>query len=341
MPAENTSLPTDPSPTPEAPQEFLIPRVTTLLTTLILDPTMPPALFRSYARLYAASWRHTYRHTEPLEFDLELVPLLGVRPTQARQHLRYLRFAKLLDWESDGSNRYVISFPASPDSEDPQPVVVNGLINIFKNTQQQLKDSAKPNFRKNQGASPTGRENHPHSGGSASPSQPQESGALPGGEEGSAPIGEAQPVDPSQAELRQVTLHFLGRAGVWPDVAERIAEKLVENQRRGHPYLPTLADVLGWIAYCFGDQQKYNIAQPAALLAANLSANRCCPEKYRPPLICKACGFAEDFCECEDEPDYHYPSEFLEYALKKRRETYTTSVWGVCLSCQGFPCQCD
>ena len=295
MPTENTSLPTESSHSSETPQEHLhqerlTPWVTPILTTLTLDPTTPPALFHSYTRLYAASWQNNYQHTDWLEFYTELAPLLGVRPTQARQHLRYLRLAKLLNWKTDGNNRCLIRFPPSPKSENPASVV-DELINHYKNTQQQLKDSIRPDLRKTPESSSTGEQAALLFGDLALHAPLEESGGLPGEGE-SDPKEGFRPADSSPAELRRVSLHFLRRAGVWPEVAERIASQLVENQQRGHSYLPTLADMLGWIAYCFGDQQKHNVTSPASLLANNLNANRCCPEKYCPPLVCKACGFA-------------------------------------------------
>jgi hypothetical protein len=360
MPGKSVPSPTDLSQPPEFPSEPLPPRVTPILTAAINDPTMPSPLFRSYARLYAASWRNAYRRTDALDFDAELVPLLGVRPTQARQHLRYLRFAKLLFWESDGNNRYVIHFLAPPGFANPESVV-GDVFNLesIDIQQQQLKDSENPVFRKGRETVPASRETGRSAGGAARQVPAQEK-AGPG--EGSAArmrvegdqAGEAAPTgEGAQPETYREALSFLERAGVWPDVAERIANKLVENQRRGHSYLPSLADVLGWIAYCFGDGEKNNIDQPAAVLAANLKANRRCPEKYRPRPVCSACGFEEGFCECEGEPDYHFPAGFLDFALK-RRDGFSPSaeysqyygfrpitIWGVCRSCHGFPCQCE
>ena len=87
---------------------------------------------------------------------------------------------------------------------------------------------------------------------------------------------QVEQAEQAEQEVNRAALGFLERVGVWPDAALRIATKLVENQRRGHDYLPSLADVLGWIAYCFGDGKKNNVDQPAALLAANLLAGRRC-----------------------------------------------------------------
>ena len=372
MPNESTPHPTDPSLPPEYPREPIPPRVTPILTATINDPTMPSPLFRSYARLYAASWRNAYRRTEALDFDAELVSLLGVRPAQARQHLRYLRFAKLLYWESDGANRYVIHFSTPTGFAYPESVVGDVYnLETMDIQQQQLKDSENPCFRKTQEVSPASGETGRSAGGAARAGPALEKtgamgrGAVGVGIEGAQPgevdrLGEgirsgevAQSGGGAQPEIYQATLSFLERAGVWSDVAVRIANKLIENQRRGHEYLPSLADVLGWIAYCFGDGEKNNIDQPAAVVATNLKANRRCPEKYRPQPVCSACGFVEGFCECADEPDYHFPAGFLDFALK-RRNGYSqsaeysqyygarpTTIWGVCRSCHGFPCQCE
>ncbi|MEW5873417.1 MAG: hypothetical protein AB1894_29420 [Chloroflexota bacterium] len=303
------------------------PVITPLLTAVINDATMPAALLRSYARLFAAAWRQQYRRTEPLDFETQLVPLLGVRRSQARQQLRALRFAKLLDWSSDGSNHYVISFHPPPevtaladqvgahlagqgDEFSGKTDSVNGVVDSESLTceeiQQQLTEASKAD---------------------AKPDEP--------------PAGLPGQSDPAH---QQVSAYLL-RAGVWADVAERIARQIVANRRRialgGQQYLPDVEDVLGWIAYCFADRQKNNITQPAAVLAANLNANRRCPPEYRPPRICAACGYQEDDCGCDDDRFRpHFPPEFLERAFRSTYSAYLSNRWGVCERCGGFPCKC-
>jgi hypothetical protein len=104
------------------------------------------------------------------------------------------------------------------------------------------------------------------------------------------------------------------------------------------------------MAYCFAAREKNGIAQPAAVLAANLNAGRPCPPEYRPPAVCGRCGYSEDYCECPDEAERDFPQEFLEQALAlpgqalsiRRRYTLTPhSRWGVCESCHALPCKCE
>ena len=149
------------------------------------------------------------------------------------------------------------------------------------------------------------------------------------------------------AAVQQAVRGWLLTAGVWTDVAERLARQVAENERRmqqqdGPRYLAGQADVLGWMAYCFADREKNGIAQPAAVLAANLNANRRCPDEYRPAAVCSRCRCAEDFCECPDEPACSFPAEFLPRAFnaRKRYAISPQSMWGVCEICHAFPCQC-
>ena len=100
---------------------FQPPASTPLLNTTIFDNTMPAPLFRSFARLYAMAWGHNYQHTEPLDFELEIIPLLNISRTQAREHLRLLRFAKLIDWTSNGSHQYTIYFLSPENRTQPDP----------------------------------------------------------------------------------------------------------------------------------------------------------------------------------------------------------------------------
>ncbi len=287
----------------------LPPLITPILTALIFDQTMPAALFRSYVRLYAAAWQNAYRHTAQLHFESQLLPLLGVSRSQARQHLRLLRFAKLLTWTSDGAQNYVIHFPA-PESEKAEydVVRVNTLNNLIPSTTQQT-HTAKTAFAR-----------------------------------------EATPDHEKSAALApppcQTTLTYLCRAGVWYEVAERIAAQIAQNRQRGHHYLPDIEDVLGWMLYCFAYREENHISQPAAVLAANLKANRRCPEEYRPPRICTRCQRIEEYCVCEeddeDEGTYTYPEALLELALKPHSPfaTYLRDRWGICMSCHALVCQC-
>jgi len=293
----------------------LTPLITPLATEVINDPTMPAGLFQSYARLYAAAAAHDFQHTGPLDFDSQVVPLLGLRRSQVRQHLQALRFAKLLDWSTDGGNRYVFRFKSGfPDS------VGDGVVDSGENLPEEIQQQQQPSEKPEQGA------------------------------------------------VEQQVRGWLLRAGVWGDAAARLARQVAENEswlRQDKPWrsqdkpwqsqdrpshLPGRADVLGWMAYCFAGREKNGIAQPAAVLAANLNAGRTCPPEYRPPAVCSRCGYSEEYCECPDEPERDFPQEFLEQALAlpgqaasiRRRYTLTPhNRWGVCESCHALPCKCQ
>ena len=134
-------------------------------------------------------------------------------------------------------------------------------------------------------------------------------------------------------------LDCLLRAGVWTDAALRIDAQITANVRRGHTYLPDLRDVLGWIAFCFAYQRQNKLSNPSAVLAANLNANRRCPEVNRPPYICSQCRRDEAHCACPD-PDLRIPPKFLDYAFSDEFDERSQSFWGVCHRCHAFPCAC-
>ena len=309
------------------------PRFTPLFTQVLLDLTIPAALLCSYVRLYAAAWRSSYRCTEPLDFELELAPLLGLRPSQAREHLRFLRLARLLDWRSDGSHRYTVYLNAAPDRSPPElaPVeaapdsgppgaripesVVGGVnFNRFKENQ--------PDHLQHQH---TDSENP-----SAEMSAPAE-----------AADDDPASDDPVVAEARQV-LDWLVQAGVWQASAERLAQRLVAEQHGQGRAGFDAGDVLGWLAYCFADQEKNKIQQPAAVTTANLAAGRRCPAEYRPRRVCLDCGYVEsdDGCACEDGPRYGYPDAMLGRALRDNPYDLRNDRWGICKYCGALPCQC-
>jgi hypothetical protein len=163
----------------------LSPQITPLATEVINDPTMPAGLFQSYARLYAAAAAHDFQHTGPLDFDSQVVPLLGLRRSQVRQHLQALRFAKLLDWTTDGGNRYVFRFKSGvPDSVGGG--VVDSAQSLSEEIQQQQQPSEKPE-----------------------PPASQETG------ESSRRLG----------GVEQQVRGWLLRAGVWGDAAGRLARR--------------------------------------------------------------------------------------------------------------------
>ena len=76
------------------------------------------------------------------------------------------------------------------------------------------------------------------------------------------------------------------------------------------------------------------------MLAANLTNNRRCPEKLRATRICAACGFAEGWCQCQGEPDYRYPENYLEFAFESQYDPSVENFWGVCHRCHAPTCRC-
>ncbi len=108
-------FPEDPAPQGEpsernshSPGPAPLPAHTPLPTAAILDRTLPAAALQALARLYAAAEPNAYRHTAPLDFDSQLIPLLLTSRAQVRRILTQLRLAKMIDWSTDGANRYTI-----------------------------------------------------------------------------------------------------------------------------------------------------------------------------------------------------------------------------------------
>jgi hypothetical protein len=279
-------------------------------TAVINDATMPPALFRSFVRLYAAAQKHNFRYTDPLDFETELIPLLGLRRTQVRQHLRLLRFAKLLDWQTDGDNHYTIRFLVSVPHKSEK--TDSGVVLVLNNNPQDIQSLQQQTK-------------------TAETSSPIPDKTVP------------QPVEAAYRETKtyRTVMHYLLEAGVWTEVAERIAQKFVENETRGHPYLPTAVDILGWIAYCFVDQEINKIQNPVTVLVANLKANRRCPQAYHPEPVCTRCERAKAYCRCPEGPALGYPPSFLEFALGRRKyNRYKENRWGICHFCHAYVCKC-
>lgn len=344
---------------------ILPPPFTPLLTTLIGDPRLSAALFRSYARLYAAAWAYAYQCTAALDFESQVVDLLGVGRSQARQHLRLLRQNGLLSWSSDGNSRYIFRFTlpqltiypgpdeqpiraALPPAGGAMPRNASGSPSLLAaQSSAQPSSTRTPKQMASAAESGSPDSSNPDHGGvgvnliNPSLNQDRFKQQQPGSAKSSENISAAQssPPDPIYSQV----LEFLRRAGVWSKTAERLAQQITANKQSGDAELPDTGDVLGWMAYCFADQESNQISNPAAVLAANLTNNRPCPATYRPPLICDSCHRSQEYCRCKPgKAEYGYPPEFLEPALKSRKK-YSTYAdrWGVCMYCHAIPCQCE
>ncbi len=299
-------------------------RATPVFNQVIFDFTLPAAALVTYLRILALAWQADFRHTQPLNFAGELLPLLGVQKTQARQHLRLLRMAKLLYWKIDAAGRYTIYFLAlaPPETGNPAPDVAgveSSLVEIDISQQ------------------PSTQAENPESRVSALP--------RPGGFPG---VQAAPMPDPWADELAALlgepifaeTMGWLAHVGVWTDHAMRIARQIHSNELRGQNYLPTRADVLGWIAFCFAFRRENKVEKPVQVVSINLSNNRRCPEHLRAPRICRKCGLAEGWCQCHDQPEYYYPASFIDFAREAEYDPSVQTFWGVCLSCHAARCTC-
>jgi hypothetical protein len=63
-----------------------------------------------------------------LDFERDLIPLLGVSRARARDHMRVLRAAKLVAWTSNGAHRYVVTFPLESQNRDSGASLENGTL---------------------------------------------------------------------------------------------------------------------------------------------------------------------------------------------------------------------
>lgn len=341
----------------------LPPPFTPLLTALIGDQRLSASLFRSYARLYAAAWAFAYQCTAALDFESQVVALLGVSRSQARQHLRLLRQIGLLDWSSDGSHRYIFRFTSPQLSIYPGPgeQPIRAALPDASLSLEEAQAGNSPGNVSDRAASQT------HTSGKAGPAAKTTSGSDSrhsdyGGVEvnlsnhllnhdrftqqhthsektyGSSAAKQSTPADPNYTQA----FSCLRQAGVWSKIAERLAQQIAANEQSDDPELSGIGDLLGWTAYCFADRKQNQISNPAAVLAANLTNNRPCPRNYQPPLICENCHRTQEYCRCQpDKVRYSYPKEFVTLALKgsNKYSTYTDR-WGVCMYCHAIPCQC-
>ncbi|HBD19815.1 MAG TPA: hypothetical protein DC063_06880 [Arenimonas sp.] len=285
------------------------PRYVPILESIVADQTMAAALFQSYSRLLAAAWRQNYQRTDPLDFETEIVPLLGLSRTQAREHLRLLRFGKFIQWTTNGAGRYLISFPNTHTYTDTTPSAPA--------PDRGVRDSGKPDL-------PERESGKPDSVVVVLNTKPE-------------PLSNTT-TRSGIPENRTRTEALLVCFGVWPEPAHAIAEQIAENEARNEygNRLPDLRHVLAWIKYVCDPENE--IHAPQALAVANLRHNTPAPEAYLPPLICRACDRVEAVCACP-QPQLYLPPIFDARATRvKDGFDFDHDRWGLCLRCHRFAC---
>jgi DnaA-like protein len=89
----------------------------------INDKTIPPSLLVSWLRLLTNAWDGAEGRAVELDFDTQIIPILGVSRSQAREHMRLLRYGKHINWTTNGAGRYRITFPGLAESGKPDSEV--------------------------------------------------------------------------------------------------------------------------------------------------------------------------------------------------------------------------
>lgn len=88
------------------------PQTTPVPTDVLMDLGLPAPLLQTLLRILALAWRHDYKRTDWLPLD-ELRGMLGGNGPMDRatflRHVGQLKAHRLLDWTTDGKNRYRFS----------------------------------------------------------------------------------------------------------------------------------------------------------------------------------------------------------------------------------------
>ncbi len=84
------------------------PKMTPVPSSVIMDQGIRATLLQTYERILALACRHDYKFTDWLTLD-ELQSILGVDRATILRHVGPLKACKLLDWTTDGKNRYRFS----------------------------------------------------------------------------------------------------------------------------------------------------------------------------------------------------------------------------------------
>lgn len=87
------------------------PKITPVPTDVLLDRGIAAPLLQTWLRILALAWRNDYKRTEWLPLDALLGALGNGKVDRATflRHAGALKALKLLDWDTDGKNRYRFS----------------------------------------------------------------------------------------------------------------------------------------------------------------------------------------------------------------------------------------
>lgn len=316
--------------------------------TVIHDPTIRDRCFRAFIRLYLRAWNGNTLIPIRLTED-ELSTLLQKSRAQMYDLLQEMTSAKLIRWYRDGPHFRITTAFQAPAPSAPQPPF--GSISVESgNPDSDEKMSGNPDSK------PAPRleiqtQNAPRIRESGIPGQVKTAPALKelintdDDDDESLeshqhhhhpPAESGFPDSETQVFLNLVRAQaadWLIQAGVWTDEAEKLAERLAENEvLRGHnPHLPVRADILGWIAAL---KNRADVNKPDAMLAYNLRHGRRAPAKLRPPLVCANCQRIEGHCRCALPTAWGYPDEYITRALDNEVSTWS------CRTCHAVPCAC-
>lgn len=84
------------------------PKYTPIPSVTIRDNSITDAVFRTYTNLRSLAWRHDWKFTDWLTVPY-LCQYLGMDRATILRHIGQLKGHKLLDWKTDGKNRYRFS----------------------------------------------------------------------------------------------------------------------------------------------------------------------------------------------------------------------------------------
>ncbi len=324
------------------------PRYVPIHEAIVTDQTMAAALFQSYSRLLACAWRQNYQRTDPLDFETQIVPLLGLSRTQAREHLRLLRFGKFIQWTTNGAGRYLISFPntvrAASDGGTP---VRDGIHTHTDTTPSATVDdapAASPEIRKTGKPESIERESGFPDSVVGVLNQDLDHLLVNTPTPSGIPENRSRPDSgPPQNETRGIYLRaerILLRFSMWPEASAELARLIADwtpRREYGNEHLPDVRALLGWVRYV--TIRAKEIRNPQALVRSNLRAGARPADEYLPPLLCRTTGLAEGACDCP-ACDLYLP-DALDLLAEKVDHGPFRNAWNICEYCHRLDCRCD
>lgn len=246
-----------------------------ILSAVITDDSLSDPCYRTYCRLLSRAWRNNYTQTDPLDLYGDVLPLLRLSQSKAREHLNILRAAKLIRWTTNRSGVYTFTFPSRQQTTQPQQfgdIPSDVTIAVSEPAQQTAMANVSPD------TGPLQNSQTPELGYLAHHEEEDEEDLFSDQANHHHHLQSSAAKTPENGSFEGVEIFEQARAaieagGVWSDQAAKLAERWAVGSAR-----LSIRDLLENVAYVH--DPKSDIDLPGAIMRIHVTSMRKSPRRY-------------------------------------------------------------